>query len=319
MLVSVLLITYNSSRFVLEALDSIHAQSWQDLELIISDDCSNDNTVEICEAWLEQNKERFARTELITVEFNSGIAANCSRALVAARGEWLKYCAGDDALLSDCIANNMEYIQVHTDTRILFSYTRMYRDKFQDAMFIRLNPVQPPVSIMNEVITPRIQYHRLLVTDCITYTPSSFIHRQTLIGVGGFNQQSQIQEDYPLWLRMTKAGYKLHFMEKETVLYRQHDAATNNMKIDYLIKPNYFRTEPFRRENIYPNLPWDVRGRERFVWIVSQLFRNSYLNKNKKLNRQVYSFISVYLNPFRAYIYLKKRVVKELKDEEFYL
>lgn len=55
-LVSVSVITYNSAKTVLETLESIKAQTYQNLELIVSDDCSTDNTVELCRNWIEQNK-----------------------------------------------------------------------------------------------------------------------------------------------------------------------------------------------------------------------------------------------------------------------
>lgn len=52
-LVSVIVITYNSSKYVLETLNSVAAQTYDNIELIISDDCSVDNTVEICRNWLK--------------------------------------------------------------------------------------------------------------------------------------------------------------------------------------------------------------------------------------------------------------------------
>ena len=58
-LVSIIVITYNSSKYVLETLESAKAQTYQNIELIVTDDCSNDNTVEICRKWIEENKERF--------------------------------------------------------------------------------------------------------------------------------------------------------------------------------------------------------------------------------------------------------------------
>ena len=75
-LVSVPVITYNSSKFVLETLESIKAQTYQNIELIISDDCSTDNTVELCQKWVEENKERFVRTQIITSDLNTGVSAN---------------------------------------------------------------------------------------------------------------------------------------------------------------------------------------------------------------------------------------------------
>ena len=58
-LVSVCVITYNSEITVLETLDSIYAQTYPRLELIISDDCSSDQTVDICQKWLSKYKNSF--------------------------------------------------------------------------------------------------------------------------------------------------------------------------------------------------------------------------------------------------------------------
>ena len=108
-LVSIIVITYNSSKYVLETLESAKAQTYQNIELIVSDDCSTDNTVEICREWIEKNKKRFLRTELITSEKNTGIPANCNRGVKAAQGEWVKLIAGDDILCNNCIEANIEY------------------------------------------------------------------------------------------------------------------------------------------------------------------------------------------------------------------
>ena len=51
-LVSVVVITYNSAKFVIETLESVKSQTYKNIELIISDDCSTDDTVERCRLWL---------------------------------------------------------------------------------------------------------------------------------------------------------------------------------------------------------------------------------------------------------------------------
>lgn len=94
-LVSIIVITYNSSKYVLETLESARAQTYQNLELIVSDDASQYDTVEICQAWLEENGDRFVRAELVTVEENTGIPANCNRGVRKAKGEWVKLIAGN--------------------------------------------------------------------------------------------------------------------------------------------------------------------------------------------------------------------------------
>ena len=95
-LITVGVIAYNSSEYILELLESIKAQSYQNVELIVSDDKSTDNTVAICEEWISKNKDRFVRAEVIVPEHNTGTAGNYNRALFAAKGEWMKFIDGDD-------------------------------------------------------------------------------------------------------------------------------------------------------------------------------------------------------------------------------
>ena len=61
-LVSIVVITYNSSKYVLDTLQSVYNQTYKNLELIISDDCSSDNTVAIVEKWLIDNGNRFVES-----------------------------------------------------------------------------------------------------------------------------------------------------------------------------------------------------------------------------------------------------------------
>ena len=85
-LVSIVVITYNSSKYVLETLESAKAQTYQNIELIITDDCSTDNTVAVCKEWLEKNEDRFVKAELVTSPCNTGVPANLNRGVKKAQG-----------------------------------------------------------------------------------------------------------------------------------------------------------------------------------------------------------------------------------------
>ena len=89
-LASIVVVTFNSAAYVLETLESAKHQTYRNIELIISDDSSIDNTIGICKKWLLNNKNRFVRTKLITVEKNTGVAANCNRGIANSTSDWIK-------------------------------------------------------------------------------------------------------------------------------------------------------------------------------------------------------------------------------------
>lgn len=320
-LVSVIVATYNSAPFVVETLESVSKQTWKELELIITDDCSGDDTVELCRSWLNENGQRFIRVEILTIGKNTGIPANVNRGLKASKGEWIKFLGADDTLMPGCIEENMSWIASHPKVRALFSRIDVYRDTFEPQNLLETTPGDPynPKSIMAPDRDYEAQYKMLLLSDRIHFTPSVFLNRETLISVGGLDERFRLLEDYPLWLNLTKNGHKLYFMDNVTVNYRQHSKAINNTGIPCLINPNYFKEEDFRKLYTYPYLPSEVRLNQRYNWYVSQIFRNERLNKNKKPNRFLHTLLTQYLNPFEYYIYLRKRLCKSLRNNDFYM
>jgi glycosyltransferase involved in cell wall biosynthesis len=320
-LVTIIITTYNSSQFLLETLESVFEQTWEELELIITDDCSNDNTVEICRKWLNEYTQRFSNVELLTSEFNTGVSANANRGLHMAKGDWIKFLGADDTLKPECIEDNMLWTTSHPDIKVLFSKIEIYKDTFKPQNIVGIIPVDPYIQtgIMADWRSAESQYRMLLVSDRIHFSPSVFLNRDLLYNVGGFDEQFKMLEDYPLWLKLTKNGYRLYFMDKLTVRYRRHSRAINNTGINNLVNPNYFGSEVFRKLLTYPHLPADIRLNQRFTWIVSQLFRFGWINRNNKFNRFFRNILTHYLNPFKYYIWFKRRLNKNLNNNEFYL
>jgi glycosyltransferase involved in cell wall biosynthesis len=320
-LVSVIITTFNSSLFVVETLESVFKQTWKAIELIITDDCSNDDTIQVCQKWIKEKGQRFIHIEILTTEQNTGVSANANRGLKASKGVWIKFLGADDTLNPDCLEDNMLWIDSHPEIKVLFSCIKVYKDTFEPLNELETFPGDPynHKSILVEGLSASSQYRILLLSDRIHFSPSVFLHRQTLIDIGGFDERFRLLEDYPLWLNLTRNGHLLCFMDKVSVNYRRHSKAINNTGIGNLINPNYFRTEDFRKIYTYPNLPADVRLYQRYNWYVSQIFRVKCLNTNKKTNRFILVLLTSYLNPFKYFIWLRKRMNKSLKNNEFYM
>ena len=319
-LVSVIISSYNSSAFITETLDSVAGQTWKDIELIITDDCSRDGTIELCTRWLNEHESRFVRSKLLTAMENGGVSANANRGLHAAQGEWIKFLAADDILKASCIEDNMAWISCNPEVKVLFSRIEIFRNTFEQSSFINTVPGTPydAKGILSADMYASSQYKMLLMGDRIHFSPSLFINRKALLSVGGFDERFKLLEDYPLWLNLTKNGYKLYFMDKSTVCYRQHASAINNNTAPCLVNPNYFRTEDFRRLYIYPFLPADLRFDQKYTWYLSQIFRKDYFNTNNKANKFLMNLLTVYLNPFKYLLWLRKRLDKGLKNNEMY-
>jgi glycosyltransferase involved in cell wall biosynthesis len=318
--VSVIVATFNSSSYIVEALESVSKQSWNELELIITDDCSEDYTVEVCRDWLNSNSKRFARSEILTFERNTGISANANRGLLASKGDWIKFLGADDTLKPDCVSSNMEWIKMHPEINALFSRIEVYRDTFESGNLIETTPSIPynSAGLLASGRSASSQYKMLLLSDRVHFTPSAFLNRTTLLSVGGFDERFKLLEDYPMWLNLTKNGYKLYFMDKVTVNYRKHSKAINNINVPYLVNPNYFRAEAFRRVYTYPVLPLDIELEQRFIWFASSIFRLKCLNRNGKFNRALLNVTTIFINPFRLFIKIRKWFNKNLKNDEFY-
>lgn len=232
-LVSITLVTYNSAATIIEALESVKAQTYSNLELIISDDCSTDNTVSVCREWVEKNKERFARVELITAEKNTGTAGNLNRAEALCQGEWVKFLAGDDILLPTCVQDCMDYVAEHPDTIYLFGKQKAFgvseeRCKKIDAVF--------DYTFFN--LTQEQQLHRLVFDgNCVPAT-TLFYNRVADQKVGIKNDERiPLLEDWPKWINLLRAGVKLHFVDKMLVEYRVGGVSTMPR-----LNPNMYRS-----------------------------------------------------------------------------
>lgn len=223
-LVSIIVITYNSAKFVLETLESAKAQSYQNIELIVSDDCSSDNTVEICREWIEENKDRFVRTELITVSENTGIPANCNRGVRAAQGEWVKLIAGDDALMENAITDVIQFVQ-NKNIYLLQTSAEVYNESLD---FDYKKGIWQPSDDNRFFSADALTQFKLLKFWFNLNAPAMFINRKVILDIP-FDEEFKKIEDFPYWLAVTRKGFKISCKNIKTVKYRIHNHSVQSL------------------------------------------------------------------------------------------
>lgn len=218
-LVSVFVVTYNAEEYICETLDSIKVQTYDNIELIVSDDHSSDNTVSRANTWIENNKERFVRTELITIDHNTGVSANYNRAVRACRGEWLKNVDGDDLLYNNCIELNIEFVKNNPNAKLVFSNVMDFSGSNPSVLLGEHIPEKDKYFF---TLSAEEQFKTLLHTNILP-SPSCFVKAE-LIRMYPYNEDYRGLEDEPMWLTLTRNGHKVYYFDVCTAYYRNGES-----------------------------------------------------------------------------------------------
>lgn len=275
LLVSCTVVSYNSAATVIETLESIKAQTYQNIELIVSDDCSTDNTVELCREWLKQNNDRFARTVLLTVEKNTGVAGNDNRALAECQGTWQKGIAADDILFPNCVEDFVEYVKSNPEVRWAASKVAIYNEKFEEDCCRHKGLVYDKsffdTSVEQQLM--RIAWQNVIIA------PSVFYNLDFKRLVGGYDESYGF-EDYPFYVNALEKGYKCYFLDKVTVGYRIHQSQYNSS--DRLFNYPFLKKERFFiKDRCFVYLNKKQRFLKRLFWHFQDSLEIIGLNRKK--------------------------------------
>ncbi len=304
-LVSIVIITYNSSRYVLETLESAKTQTYQNIELIVSDDCSKDNTVDICRKWIEENKDRFIRTELITVAKNTGISPNCNRGCKVARGEWIKLIAGDDALLNNCIEDYMNLASQNDKIKIMHSKAAFYKDILDEKSFLEDVGDSYPI-LMNDKYSPQEQF-KYLSFGCHIKSCSIIIKKELLEAVGYYDESIPMCEDLPMFLKVTLDGYSIFFLNKSTVKYRMNDHSIYiGQSKNLLVHPFYKIDYVIYKKYVYPHCGIIRRFMQSYYYNGNRLFYSLKTNQSSTIGKVAYKCF------YRIFYMYQSKVVKKI-------
>lgn len=253
-LISVGIMTYNQEKYIEDTLKSVIHQDYTNLELIILDDHSNDNTIDIIRKMEDKLKERFVRVLIIENERNTGaISKNNNILLNEYRGKYFKILGGDDMLTPDSCRKSMEAAKRDGYTSdVIFSDVYII-----DEMFAYSNTVAetPKCEIMrNSDIAENNQVSRILKSNpfiCIgALCKTSSVHE-----VGGYDE-NVIIEDYQMWIRMALHGKKFNVLHEILAYYRRTPTSVSNIKRDnsqYTEKEIKYTTQIFKTLNLFRN------------------------------------------------------------------
>ena len=295
------ILTYNSSEFIIETLKSVKAQTYPRLILQISDDCSTDNTIELCKNWIDKNKDRFEKTKIIVPDHNTGVSANANRDWDACETEWLKEFAGDDLLMPNCIEDNIKFVEENPDAVLVFSKVKCFgvsderckrhEEKIFDYSFFQMSP--------NE------QYERIKYASCLPTTSAFYNITKLRQYELRHDERIPLLEDRPKWLNAIRMGIKFHFFDKKTVLYRLHEESLSNTSI---LSPKFYESTRlaffyYVFLDMYRNNPDEaIKEAVRLEMELYKKLANARVARDKYYRLSIYRIIDTF-----------KRVVRRIK------
>ena len=208
--ISVLIPTYNYARYLPEAIDSVLAQNFEDYELIVSDDCSSDQTEEVMARYAGDDRIRYHRHQA-----NLGMVENWNWCLAEARGEFIKFVFGDDKISApDSLTKLLRLIESHSSATLAACARHLIDSESQ--ILDTWNDLARTGCYHGSDVTYRcLDENRNLIGE-----PTATLFRRRDAG-RGFSPEYRQVVDLEFWFRLMEKG-NLAYSSEPLCCFRKH-------------------------------------------------------------------------------------------------
>jgi len=286
-LVSFVLLAYNQEAFIREAIDGTLSQTYEPLEIIISDDCSGDRTFELIQEAVAEYQGPHA-IRLNRNEVNLGIGPHVQYAVGLANGDYVVMAGGDDVSVSERVSKSMEVIFRHGELGGVFGRCHEFSGEFQD-----LGKWKPAHAVDGNVVRGdpdewlnHSKKGKILGTPgCVAMWNKKLFDQFKPMPSG------VLAEDVVLGCRALFSGLGVGFTSAGLVHYRKHDANSYAGVGKELFERRIFFTRAvvhrdlleFRKK--HPGLYTDAKWDHIIHYFETTLFRSIVIVRRKTIGR----------------------------------
>jgi glycosyltransferase involved in cell wall biosynthesis len=265
-LITIIAISYNQEKYVKETLDSILAQTYPNIQLIISDDGSTDNTKEIIRTWLKENNSN-NNVVFLDHKINRGITKNLNSGLPYVKGEFIRQIGCDDILLPNAVAITTEAFLKQPGAFDVV-YTDMYRINEEGNMIDDVTLIEK----RGHKVYSGFVYKEMIQKPFIT-SASMMFSKTVLEKLKKFNEKV-FYEDNEFYLRASRY-FNFQYIPICTVRYRVHNSSSINSssRIKY-----YYNTFYVYYCNYDARMPYYKLFDERILFCLKNLYHFKYKN-----------------------------------------
>lgn len=203
--VTVLITVFDGAATLGEAVDSVRAQTEEDWELLVVDDCSRDGSIALLESY------RDPRIRIVRNERNLGQVASLNHGLGEARAELVARLDQDDVCLPDRLRRQADTLDAQAEPAIVGAWMDMVDEAGQK------------VGELRGRIDDRPDFLFALLTDFLPlFHPGLMFRRRAALDAGGYDESVRLAEDRDLWRRIALAGHSAVVVPEVLGLYRVH-------------------------------------------------------------------------------------------------
>lgn len=248
--VSVIIPAYNCEKYIKQTINSVLKQNFTDFELLIIDDCSKDNSLQIIKNFSKKDK----RIKIFENKENKGKMVSVNKLFKKVKGEYIVLLDGDDLFYPKRLKKQVEFLEKHPKIDMIYgNFVKLFLDrkeKFREA----LNLKEDPLSILKKESKSDKNFEEACrVLDTKDYIPSSSVMFRKKIIDNGIKMDENLRnaEDFDLWLQIIGKGYKIKKMDILTYKWRLHaeqkskDKTKTNLAKEYILrklrKGKYFK------------------------------------------------------------------------------
>ena len=233
MKISVIMGIYNCEKYLTEAIECILKQTYEDWELIMCDDGSNDQTYSIAEKYKNAYPDKI---QLLKNPSNKGLNYTLNRCLEAAKGEYIARMDGDDL----CSLDRFEKEAAILDSRKDISIVSAYLEYFDES------------GVWGICKYKEYPQKKDFLRGSQFCHAASMVRKEAFDKVKGYTVDKRLLrvEDYHLWMKMYAAGYRGYNIQEPLYQMRDDKNAYNRRKFKYRINETYVKIQIIKAFNL---------------------------------------------------------------------
>ena len=291
--ISVVIPTYNSENFIAKTLETLYSQTYNNYEVIVSDDGSTDNTVDVVRSLFLQNS---SRKKALLINKHEGPGAARNKGIKGASGDWISFLDSDDLWNHNKLESVAGYILKNDDIDLV-CHSLIAIDGSKENLM-------DPSKYFNNKINPFLSIYR---ENCL-YTPALTVKKSILYQAGLFDTTLPSAQDYDLWIRLGMINnIKMGFIEDSlaTHIIREGSISSNvERRLQCMLEISRKYYGELKKVSKVPKIE-KIRFEGRICSSVGLMF----LRRKKTTKGIYYLFIGLLKWPFR-YDWIRKLIIK---------